>query len=279
MEVLNNYIDLGLQQTNPQLLSDIQQETANFPHVPTEYLKAVFEICPPRDEAVDIIHILADHFKKPIYLKYDVPYNIVASDPEAVAATYDLVPTSNLKPLPKPFAKVRSTVVSSHQEALSQSTNLQAAATVTKTLAESRNHSSSSATAAFKKGKSDPLFRQAGSYYADRAREQAASYRRASSIEANYLVDKQSTKNMIDLHGVTVQHGVDIALDRVWKWWDGLGEERARKAKDGFTVVTGIGRHNADGKSPLRVNVAKALIADGWKVEILTGSYFITGRR
>ncbi|RYP52277.1 hypothetical protein DL768_002489 [Monosporascus sp. mg162] len=105
------------------------------------------------------------------------------------------------------------------------------------------------------------------------ARKHTASISRsfgASSTEAEYIVDQQSTRDMVDLHGVTVQDGVDIALDRVRRWWEGLGEDRARRAKEGFTVVTGIGRHNPDGRSPLRINVFKALIADGWKVEVLT---------
>ncbi|KAG4218660.1 hypothetical protein PC116_g32860 [Phytophthora cactorum] len=106
------------------------------------------------------------------------------------------------------------------------------------------------------------------------------SYRQANSVEANYLVDQQSTEDTIDLHGVTVQDGVEIALDRVSKWWRGLGEERVRKAKThGLTVVTGIGRHSSDGRSPLRINVIKALVADGWKVQIQTGSCLITGRQ
>lgn len=281
IEILDNYISLDLPQTDPRLLSDIQQETVKFSWIPRDYIKAIFEICQLRDEALDVIEILADYFEKPAYRRYDISYSVVASDPEAAVATIDLTAASNLKHAVRPSTNLRSPTVDSPRGLSSQAANLSAASAASKAFAESRNHSFTSAAAAFKKGRSDSLFRQAGSFYAERAREQAASYRQASSVEANFLVDQQSTRDTIDLHGVTVQDGVDIALDRVRRWWDGLGEERARKVREGegLTVVTGLGRHSADGKSPLRVNVFRALLADGWKAEVQTGSYRVTGRR
>ncbi|OTA62439.1 hypothetical protein K449DRAFT_382447 [Hypoxylon sp. EC38] len=279
LEILNNFIALELPSSDPDLQSDIEEETRKFPWIPRDYVQATLQICPTQDDASGIIRILADHFEKPSYLKYDVSYSVVASDSELIATESGLIDVSKSRQLPKSSPNIQATAIGLPLRTSNQPSNLQAAAAVSRTLAESRNHSFTSAAAAFKKGRSDPLFRQAGAYYAQRAHEQAVSFRQASSVEANYLVDQRSTKDMIDLHGVTVQDGVNVALDRVWKWWQSLGEERARKAKQGFTIVTGIGRHNSDGKSPLRINVFKALVADGWKVEVLTGSYLVTGRR
>ena len=94
------------------------------------------------------------------------------------------------------------------------------------------------------------------------------------------MVDRNSTRSMVDLHGVTVADGVDIARNRVLQWWDGLGEDRTRKAREeGLTIVTGVGRHSVDGKSRLRSSVFKALVADGWQIEVLTGACCVTGRR
>ncbi|KAI1099853.1 hypothetical protein F4804DRAFT_320741 [Jackrogersella minutella] len=279
VEILQNYIALDLPSSSPQLLSSTEQETNKFPWVPREYVEAAFEICPTRNDAIDIIRMLAEHFEKPSYLKYDVSYSVVASDSDIITAEPQQIYMSNSAQLPKSPTNMRATAVGLPLRISNQPTDLEAAAAASKTLAELRNHSFNSAAAAFTKGKSNPLFRQAGAFYAERALEQAATFRHFSRVEANHLVDQKSTKDMIDLHGVTVQDGVDIALDRVWKWWRGLGEERVRKAKQGITVVTGLGRHSSDGKSRLRINVFKALVGDGWKVEVLTGSYLVTGRR
>ncbi|KAI1211334.1 uncharacterized protein F4807DRAFT_458909 [Annulohypoxylon truncatum] len=280
--ILKNYIALGLPSSDSHLIPYAEEVMKDFSWVPQEYVEATIEICSTQDDALDIIRMLADHFEKPAYLKYDVSYSLVASDLGEIDDEPQVINVSKSAQLPKSPTSPRSMRTAAVRLPLrtsTQPTSLEAAAAASKSLAESRNYSFTSAAAAFKKGRSDPLFRQAGAYYANRAREQAASFRQAISVEANYLVDSKSREDMIDLHGVTVQDGVEIALDRVQRWWQSLGEDRARKAKRGFTVVTGLGRHSSDGKSRLRINVFKALVADGWKAEVLTGSYLVTGRR
>ncbi|KAI1805313.1 hypothetical protein F4811DRAFT_561181 [Daldinia bambusicola] len=279
VKILDNYIAAVMPVLNTHLAFPVEQRKKQFSWVPPEYVEATYEICSSQGDAIDIVRILGDHFEKPAYLKYDISYSVVASHPEEIVMP-EPINASNLRQSPKSPVAIRSQTVDLPIRTSNRPGSLQDAAAVSKTLAESRNHSFSSATAAFKKGRSNPLYRQAGAYYAERGRQQATSYRQANSVEANYLVDQQSRDDMIDLHGVTVQDGVEIALDRVSRWWQGLGEERARKAKmHGLTVVTGIGKHSSDGRSPLRASVIKALVADGWKVEIQTGSCLITGRQ
>jgi hypothetical protein len=73
--------------------------------------------------------------------------------------------------------------------------------------------------------------------------------------------------------------GVRIAKQKVWNWWNNLGEDRKTLAKrNGFTVVTGVGKHSVGGVSRLRQAVGAYLKNDGWKMETLTGSFYVTGR-
>ncbi|KAK3401919.1 hypothetical protein B0T20DRAFT_126533 [Sordaria brevicollis] len=124
-----------------------------------------------------------------------------------------------------------------------------------------------------------PLGRQGAVVYTERAREEARAAAERISWASEQLVDQKSTYCSIDLHGVTVIDGVRIAKDRVWRWWNNLGEHRQAKAKlEGFTVVTGVGRHSSGGISRLRQAVGAALKNDGWKVETLTGQFYVTGR-
>ncbi|KAI5866210.1 hypothetical protein GGS23DRAFT_374500 [Durotheca rogersii] len=269
VQILDNYIALGLPLADPNLLSDFQQEVSGFFWIPRQYITSVIDICPTRRDAVDVVRVLAEHFERSSYLKIDVPYRVVASDSDVVSPTIitTLEPASTTNP--------------------QSPTSLRAAASVSQRLAASRSHSMASATAAFKKGRSDPLFRQAGALFAERARAQTDDLRRAAATLANLRVDEQSAPGMIDLHGMTVQDGVTIALERVGNWWRDLaaenaGDERARRAAARaapFKVVTGIGRHNPDGRSPLRIGVSKALVNNGWKIEVLTGAFCVTGRQ
>lgn len=145
--------------------------------------------------------------------------------------------------------------------------------------AAARSYSFASAGAAYRKGGSNPLYRQAAAYYADRGKEQSLGVARARSDFADALVSNSASQDTIDLHGVEVAHGVRIARERAWTWWNSLGEYRAQEARRGFTVITGLGRHSAGGVSRLRQSVAAALIEDGWKVSVETGRFKIVGRR
>lgn len=280
IEILDNFLQLSLTSSDQSLLEDIREQSTKYPWVPREYIGATIEVSPSYKFATDVIDVLGTFFEKPAYMKYNVAYSVIASDRDtefdsvgspgaaaaAKAASKRLGKTIDIRPSPAP--------------SLRSPTTLQGATAQTSLLASAKDHSYASASAAFRKGRSDPLYRQAAGYYAERAREQATTHRQAVSVEANMLVNQQSSKGMIDLHGATVADGVEIALDRCWRWWQGLnGEDRARQAREGFVVVTGLGRHSTDGRSRLRTNVFKALVADGWKAEVLTGAYLVTGRR
>ncbi|KAL2021699.1 hypothetical protein VTK56DRAFT_6791 [Thermocarpiscus australiensis] len=124
-----------------------------------------------------------------------------------------------------------------------------------------------------------PLGRQGAVVYTDRAREERRTFAEQASLSADAYVDRQSSESTLDLHGVFVLDGVRIAKQRVWGWWNSLGENRKAAAKqNGFTVITGMGKHSAGGVSRLRQAVGAYLKNDGWKVETLTGSFYITGR-
>lgn len=260
------------------MLQDVHEQSAKFPWIPRKYVGAAMEISPVYDFALEVIQILGTFFEKPAYLKYSVAYSVIASDWNT---EFDSVDSSLNKPGAKrPGKSIDIRPTTGIAPSLRSPISLRGATANTSLLAAAKDHSYASASSAFRKGRSDPLYRQAAGYYAERAREQATSHRQAVSIETSMLVDQQSTRGMVDLHGATVQDGVEIALDRCWRWWDGLsGEDRARQAREGFVVVTGLGRHTSDGRSRLRTNVFKALVADGWKAEVLTGAYLVTGRR
>lgn len=137
-----------------------------------------------------------------------------------------------------------------------------------------------SASAAYRRGRSDPLFRQVAAVYSDRGRAQAAVARQAQSAAADAFVDEQSCANTVDVHYVAVNDGVRIALERTQQWWARLGENRVKKAReDPLRVVTGSGVHSAQGFSRMYGEVGAALEREGWKVQPRTGHYFVTGKK
>ncbi|KAI0026174.1 hypothetical protein F4780DRAFT_774369 [Xylariomycetidae sp. FL0641] len=275
VEFLDNYISLGLQTSSPYQAATVRELAAKCSWVPQAYFDALLDVTSSDQDAADVVSVLANHFEKPAYLKYDVSYSLVAADLEGLSLDDD--DDANT---PGSSSATRTTMRPAVVELRRAAPPGPSAAT----LAASRNHSYTSAATAARRGRSDPLYRQAAGYYAARGREQAADFavahRREQQAAAEVL--RVDSADAVDLHGLTVADGVAVARDRVRRWWDGLGpaDERARRARGrGFGVVTGWGRHTADGRSRLRVHVFKALVADGWKLEVLTGSYLVTGRR
>ncbi|KAI0450929.1 hypothetical protein F5B21DRAFT_507698 [Xylaria acuta] len=280
LAILDNYISLGLESEgsyNQQ--RQMEEQKKRVPWIPNDYFGSIFSTTTTTQAAIDVINVLATYFEKPAYLKHDVSYSVIASDVELISdVPGSSSPESSWTHISSSTAAAESRTV---QRLRTAPTTLQEASAAKATIAASAKHSYASASSAFKKGGSDPLMRQAGAFYAERARSEAASRREAVSAEAEFLVDRQSTRDTVDLHGVPVHDGVAIALDRVWRWWHALPEEdrgALRHRGGGLKVVTGLGRHNPDGRSRLRINVCKALVADGWRVEVLTGAYLVIGR-
>lgn len=122
-------------------------------------------------------------------------------------------------------------------------------------------------------------YRTAALVLAERAREQGEIVRAAESNVYEAMVDQTSTANKIDLHGLPVADGVRIALERTRLWYNGLGENRERRAREeDFTIVTGLGNHNSGGVSRMRQEVGAALRRDGWRFVTGTGQYIISGK-
>lgn len=151
-------------------------------------------------------------------------------------------------------------------------------------LARARGDAFQQASAAYRKGKSTPLMRQAAGYYAQEGRNYNANLKAMSQVEADSFVTAQSGTTYLDLHGVTVADATRIAKQRTQMWWDGLGERRIREwgnarggVGEGYRIVTGLGRHSEGGRGKLTPAVLKTLISDGWKVEVGTGELLVTG--
>lgn len=137
------------------------------------------------------------------------------------------------------------------------------------------------ASAAYRRSKSDRLMGGAAAYYSAVGRDHIEKAKRETSAAADALVDSQSTSDVLDLHGVSVQDAVRIASARVSQWWDYLGDAKygpgGGAARYPYRIVTGVGRHNRDGTSRLGPAVGKMLAREGWRVEVGEGVLTVTG--
>lgn len=152
-------------------------------------------------------------------------------------------------------------------------------------LSAARSSAFDNASAAYRKGRSNPLYKAAAGYYAQVGRDANAHLRAQSEADADIFVSQQSTATVLDLHGVTVDSATRIAKQKTKAWWDGLGEARIPGygqgrggARDGFRIVTGLGRHSEGGRGKIGPAVVRALVKEGWRVEVGSGELIVTGK-
>lgn len=276
-ELLERYIELGIETRDAEGIQRAADLTKAYPGVPARFMPTIVQITSSIPEfSYDLAELLDKHFNK------------ASSSPQALDISYKLAPLSladiegSSKDSPQALArqKAKASALSPTQHVMPGSSDYEEALRISQNYHQAKRNAADSAAQMHRRGASSPLYRQAAGYYADRAREQGRFALQATSAAAELLVDQQSTSRTIDLHGVHVQDGVRIARERAQRWWVGLGDAKASKARqDSLTIVTGLGRHSAGGVSQLRQAVAAALLQDGWKMQVETGRFVLTGRR
>jgi len=135
----------------------------------------------------------------------------------------------------------------------------------------------------YRRGKSDHLMGGAAAYHATVAQEKLRAAKELSACAADSLVMSQSNPRMLDLHGVSVADAVRIARNQVALWWHSLGDTKYASggggpAREGYRVVTGMGRHSRDGAPKIGPAVSRMLVREGWKVTVGQGEILITGK-
>lgn len=153
----------------------------------------------------------------------------------------------------------------------------------TETLSAARSAAFAQASTAYRKGKSTPLMKAAAGYYSQVGRDLNTNLKAMNESEADALVTSQSSSTWLDLHGVSVLSATRIAKERTQKWWDDLGEARIpgggrTGVGQGYTIVTGLGRHSEGGRGKIGPAVVRALVKEGWKVEVGSGELTVNGK-
>ena len=141
----------------------------------------------------------------------------------------------------------------------------------------------SQAQNAYRKSRSDRLMGGAAAYYASVGHERLKTAKAMNAAAADAHVTAQSSRTVLDLHGASVADAVRIANTSTNAWYDGLGEAKYASGgggpvRAGYRIVTGIGSHSRNHAPRIGPAVSKALIREGWKVEIGHGELVVTGK-
>ena len=255
--IVDAHLTLGLDLNDPIIQSRAIDLGHEFPTIPTEKLEAIVTIAHP---STTCAHDLAKSLMVP-------PSNEPKIQIELRHSPLQLDPAT-VKTKPK-----------SHNALYPEGMSLEEASAMAKKHQNIRDTSFQQARAAYRKGKSDHLMSGAAAYYSQQGRDADALTKQAQSAAAEALVNEQSTRFELDLHGVNVNDAKRIAKEKVTTWWHELGECRITGPGVGSTyrIVTGVGNHSEGGVGKLGPAVCKMLMRDGWKVEVGTGILIVMG--
>lgn len=274
--VLDPFIDQGVEAQGDAASTRVKELGRRYKKVPTKYLSAIVQIADTIPQWTDdIAAILEKHFTEISKGPLAVSYSLTPIEDEvedgftAVTGKKKGVAKENARNLSSPSYSSAALNGVSSASLRSRAAELE----------QARLNASAAAAGVIRKARSNHLYKQAVVVYTERARESAQRAMDANTQAAYALLAERRTADSIDLHGLTVSDGVAVALGAVKEWYERLGEYRAREAKRGFTVITGIGRHSSGGVSRMRQGVCSALVKAGWKVEVGTGKFVVTGRR
>ncbi|KAI9666139.1 MAG: hypothetical protein M1821_004074 [Bathelium mastoideum] len=262
-------IDVSPASQDPTIIAHAQELLADFPSLTLPQSTGLIRLTHPSTAAA---HELAQALTRPPSTGTSAPSAIQLIpqyQPYSPTSTNDDATTNNNKP-------AGSATIPSASAQPSTSTSTHAAL----------NHALTSASRAHRLGRSDPLMRAAASIYTHRASSLSAQAAAADARAADALVASQSPRpsEEIDLHGCGVRDAMRIALASTARWWETLGERGIgaegwrREGVGGFRVVTGVGRHSEGGRARLGPAVGRALVGEGWRVEMGSGVVVVKGR-
>lgn len=283
-EIIDIYTSLGLSSEGEEAEAKVKKMAAKYPNIPEGHLYTLLQVVSTSSARAysEISDILSKHFaKKPWTQRLDLSYRTTPLPDEELEGPLGALPSrssSNASPR-TPISGKPGGARATKSDPSSQVDLTQAIERIS-TSHQAKRETSAYASQLYRRGASNSLYRQAAVVYRERANEHCAAAHQLTSTAADLLVEQASTKTSIDLHGVTVRDGSRIAQEKARQWWDSLGEFRSRKAREQpLTIITGIGRHTTSGVSQLRQAVAATLLQDGWKMQVETGRFVLSGRR
>ncbi|KAL2890280.1 Smr domain-containing protein [Ceratocystis lukuohia] len=288
ISILETSKELGIEAKDPARLEMAKAFEQEHKHIPPDYFPVVLQVCSPHisDSSKQLLTLLNKHYQKSKAQKHkhkqklSISYNLAPKEtPEIIEQpTNSLLHTKRGAPSARflstwnePTASINSCAATTYQEAKKMSNELH----------EKRIQALRDAFKLARRSKGQPLLRSGIVVYLERAKSYEAPASAAMSRAADLLVSKGRTQYKIDLHGVTVDNAVRIAVEETRKWWQ-QEQTRTRITCDpsqGFTIVTGKGLHSVGGQSRIRGPVISALQADGWTVTPEAGMCTVIGRK
>jgi hypothetical protein len=124
----------------------------------------------------------------------------------------------------------------------------------------------------YRRGKSNPLYGGAATYYSETGQGHMQMYRAAQESVEHQSLQRQSSPYIMDFHGVSAKVAAEACAAKLEDWW--TRENRGAGRVTPLKLVTGAGRHSDGGVPKIKNAIRKILKDNGWRFEE-DGSFFL----
>lgn len=152
-----------------------------------------------------------------------------------------------------------------------------------KELDSKRGDNMAKANMAYRKSKSNPLYRSVAGHYSQQAQINNAEKHVALDSHFDHIAAAQTTSHSIDLHGLPLHNAISAAQEKLHKWWSletqriklGSGASKPRP----LTLISGAGRHSSANIPKIKNGLRKKLNEEKWIYQEFESYFVVTGAR
>lgn len=152
-----------------------------------------------------------------------------------------------------------------------------------KELDSKRENNMAKANMAFRKSKSNPLYRSVAGHYSQQAQINSVEKHVALESHFDHIAADQTTSHSIDLHGLPLHSAISAAQEKLHKWWSletqrikiGTGSSKPRP----LTLISGAGRHSSANIPKIKNGLRKKLNEEKWIYQEFESYFVVTGAR
>lgn len=136
---------------------------------------------------------------------------------------------------------------------------------------------------AYRKSKSNPLYRSVAGHYSAQAQIHNAEKHVALESRFNNIVRAQTTSHSMDLHGLPLQFAIESAQEKLHKWWSletqrlkSIGERNSGHVYP-LKLISGSGKHSAANIPKIKNGLRKKLHEGRWIFQEHDSFFVVTG--
>ncbi|EMR08212.1 hypothetical protein PNEG_03381 [Pneumocystis murina B123] len=137
-----------------------------------------------------------------------------------------------------------------------------------------RNHAFKEAAKAYRKAKTQGLYRDIVTYYSKKAQEYNSKVKLWNMRAKMCMIQNSLPSYLIDLHGLTIAEAIPLVKKAVAQWWS-HEQKLQTDIPTPLEIITGAGLHSKNKLPKIKPSILQLLNKEGWLIEEKPGKIIV----